>query len=593
LTVLTVGPGRQYATIAGAVAASQSGDTIEVDAGIYTNDFTHIDHSLTLRAVDGMVTMEATISPPDGKAILTEGGAGIDVKIDGFAFTGAVVPDGNGAGIRYEGGSLTITNSHFYGNQDGILGAADPNGVIAISHSEFDHNGIGGDGHTHNIYIGAIDSFTLSDSFIHDANIGHEVKSRAANNTILNNRIFDNNSTSSYAIDLPNGGNATISGNIIEQGPNSQNSNIIAYGEEGSLNAGTTLSVSGNTFVNDEFRGPALWNASGIAVASFTNNAVYGFDGISLVSGQANQSGTILLGARPALDQSAPYSVGTVPPPVMPPPPVAPPLTGVSISPEARSLAGAQGGDGLNGNSALASVGQIGGPTGDSYSYSLAGTDATSFILATTSNKGMLSTGAATVPGAINGRLHALTVTATDLTSGSTSSATLLDVVIGAKSNDTISGSTLSGALRLDTPTFIYGLGGNDRIDGTGMSGPLWFIGGAGGDKMTGGSGVNAYLYGTASESTSSNMDIIANFHASVDKIDLRGLGLALNYVGQLTGLASKTGLAAHSVGWQTSGGNTFIYANTSGKGEGLVSANMKIELQGVVTLSGADIVHL
>ena len=73
------------------------------------------------------------------------------MEIDGFAFTGATVPDGNGAGIRYEGGSLTVTNSHFYGNQNGILGAADPAGVIAISTSEFDHNGVGGDGHTHNI----------------------------------------------------------------------------------------------------------------------------------------------------------------------------------------------------------------------------------------------------------------------------------------------------------------------------------------------------------------------------------------------------------------------------------------------------------
>jgi hypothetical protein len=91
------------------------------------------------------------VPAPDGKAILTEGAPGSDVKIDGFAFTGAVVPDGNGAGIRYEGGSLTITNSHFHGNQNGILGAADPNGTITISQSEFDHNGVDGSGQTHNI----------------------------------------------------------------------------------------------------------------------------------------------------------------------------------------------------------------------------------------------------------------------------------------------------------------------------------------------------------------------------------------------------------------------------------------------------------
>jgi hypothetical protein len=321
MTLLTVGAGQQYVTIAAAVTASHTGDTINVLAGTYRNDFVHIDHSLALQAVGGPVIMMATVPPPDGKAILTEGGAGIDVKIDGFVFTGAAVPDANGADIRYEGGTLTITNSHFFGNQNGILGAADPNGAITISHSEFDHNGIDG-GRTHNIYIGDISSFTLSDSFIHDANVGHEVKSRAKNNTIINNRIFDNNSTASYSIDLPNGGNATITGNIIEQGVNSQNSNIIAYGEEGSLHAETALSVTDNTLINDAARGPALWNSSAGTVATFTNNAVHGFGGNALVTGASNQSGTTVLVSRPTLDQSAPYAVATTPTPEPTPTPV-------------------------------------------------------------------------------------------------------------------------------------------------------------------------------------------------------------------------------------------------------------------------------
>ena len=120
------------------------------------------------------------------------------------------------------------------------------------------------------------------------------MKSRAANNTIINNRIFDNDSTSSYSIDLPNGGNATISGNVIEQGVNGQNPNIVAYGEEGNLHPGTSLSITGNTFVADK-PGPALWNASAGTVAEFTNNSVYGFGGTPLVSGAANESGTTVL----------------------------------------------------------------------------------------------------------------------------------------------------------------------------------------------------------------------------------------------------------------------------------------------------------
>src|SRR5205085_2158591 len=112
-----------------------------------------------------------------------------DVTIDHLEFAGAAVSDGNGAGIRYQGGTLTVTNSWFHDNQDGILGGPDPAGVINIDHSEFDHNGEG-DGQSHNLYIGHISSFTFTNSYSHDANVGHELKSRA-NTTIITNSRFD------------------------------------------------------------------------------------------------------------------------------------------------------------------------------------------------------------------------------------------------------------------------------------------------------------------------------------------------------------------------------------------------------------------
>ena len=91
--------------------------------------------------------------------------------------------------------------------------------------------------------------------------MGHEIKSRAENTTITGSRIFDNNGTASYSIDLPNGGNATIQNNVIQQGPNSGNPAIIAYGEEGNLHAGTTVVVANNTIVNGK-SGTAwgVWN---------------------------------------------------------------------------------------------------------------------------------------------------------------------------------------------------------------------------------------------------------------------------------------------------------------------------------------------
>ncbi len=311
MSTLSVGPGQTYATINAAVDASQAGDTIEVQAGAYTNDFLQIDHDLNLVAVGGWVKLVATAQPPDGKAMITESG---NVTISGFDISGVTVPDQNGAGIRYEGGNLTLDNVFIHDNQEGILGAADLSGSITITASEFARNG-DGSGHTHGIYVGSVARFTLTNSYIHDTVVGHEIKSRALDNVITGNRIFDNNSTASYSIDLPNGGNATISGNVIQQGPNTQNPAIIAYGEEGASNGAGTVSIRDNTIINECPGGYLLLNPGGGSVG-FSDNVVFGLTQIP--------SGSTVLAARPVLDLAPIGFLGQQPPP-SPPPPAEPP----------------------------------------------------------------------------------------------------------------------------------------------------------------------------------------------------------------------------------------------------------------------------
>ncbi|HTI78923.1 MAG TPA: right-handed parallel beta-helix repeat-containing protein [Acetobacteraceae bacterium] len=300
MTVLNVAVGQ---SIQAAINAANPGDTIDVAAGVYTDQFLSIDKSLTLQAVDGEVQMVETRSPDDGKAMITEHGD--NVVINGFEISGVTVPDRNGAAIRYEGGNLSLSNDYFHDNQDGILGAADPNGSITIDHSEFSHNG-DGSGSTHNLYIGQIASFTLTNSYIHDAVVGHEVKSRAANNTITGNRIFDNGGSASYSIDLPNGGNAQISNNVIEQGGATQNPFIVAYAEEGvAAGYGNSVALTGNTVVNDDTgSGRGILDANGTTIG-FTNNSVFGLTGGQLSTGPLAQSGTVLLASRPSLDTSS------------------------------------------------------------------------------------------------------------------------------------------------------------------------------------------------------------------------------------------------------------------------------------------------
>jgi hypothetical protein len=296
MSIITVGPTGQFQTIHDAVAAASSGDTIDVAAGTYNNDFLSIQKSLVLQAVDGQVVMTETTQPPNGKAMITEGAAGISVAINGFTISGVSVPDGNGAAVRYEGGNLSLTNDLFTHNQEGLLGNGDdPNGTINVSHSEFSFNG-DGSGFTHNFYAGAIASVSIDASYLHDANVGHEIKSRAANTTVTNSRVFDNNATASYSIDTPNGGNVNISNNVIEQGPNSENNAIFAWGEEGITHSGTET-ISNNTIVNDRAGGFGVLGGP----ATFTNNQLWNLSNL----GNASGGGNVDLASRPSLDTSA------------------------------------------------------------------------------------------------------------------------------------------------------------------------------------------------------------------------------------------------------------------------------------------------
>ena len=287
-----------------------------------------------------------------------------------------------------------------------------------------------------------------------------------------------------------------------------------------------------------------------------------------------------------------------------PPPPSLPPSqpTGVSLSPMTTSIAGAQSASGLTANSPIATVAQVGGTSGDSYSYTLSGSGAGSFALATSNNVASLSAGASGVTGGANGALYSLTLTATDTTDGMSSPASAADVVVGSSGNDTINLAALVGSGLTATPSFVFGLGGSDTIDGTGMTSKLWIVGGAGADVMTGGSGVNDYIYGATSDSSPAASDTITDFHAASDLIDLTGLGNSLSWAGKLpasitTGHGKHAAttnqvLPAHSFGWQTSGGNTFVYVNTGSGSVAVGAANMKIELQSSVSLTSSNFLH-
>jgi hypothetical protein len=177
--------------------------------------------------------------------------SGPNTVVRNVELSGAAVPDHNGAAIRLEGdGDLTLRGSYIHHNEDGILVGGSANTDVVVDGSEFSANGFG-DGQSHHIYISGAHSFTMRYSYSHGVKVGHLLKSRAAVNDIFYNRLSAESSTSSYELDISNGGLTRVVGNVIEQGANTNNSNMLAYAAEGASNPDSQLSVVNNTFVND------------------------------------------------------------------------------------------------------------------------------------------------------------------------------------------------------------------------------------------------------------------------------------------------------------------------------------------------------
>ena len=303
---LHVGPGQRYRMPCQAIAAARPGDVIDIDArgNPYRGDVcAWSTDRLTIVGVHGRAHLEAAGQNSEGKAIWVI--AGSDTTIENIEFSGARVPDQNGAGIRQEGANLLLEHCYFHDNQEGILAADNPASSIVIDSSVFARNGAG-DGYSHNIYINHVRSFTLRYSYSTDARVGHLVKSRALRNYILYDRLTGEQGTDSYELDLPNGGLSYVIGTIIEQGTNTQNPNMLAYGEEGDLNPDSRLYAVNDTFVNDLHHGDAIFVGSQVTDPVFAENDI-STGSTAFVSERGARTPHDCITSRPGFEDPARY----------------------------------------------------------------------------------------------------------------------------------------------------------------------------------------------------------------------------------------------------------------------------------------------
>jgi hypothetical protein len=246
---LEVGAGKPYPQPSAAAAAAHDGDHVVIAAGSYFDCAVWKANNLTIEGAGPDATVITDKTCMDKALFITDGN---NITVRGLTLTRARVPDFNGAGIRAEGGNLTIQNVHFINNQDGLLAADEPGKTITISDSEFIHNGTcERSGCAHGVYVGNLGLLRVERTKFFETRQGHHIKSRANRTEVIGCDIADGaNGTASYDVEIANGGAVLLRDNKIQKGPRSENHTAaVMIGSDGVAQPTPEILVEHNTFL--------------------------------------------------------------------------------------------------------------------------------------------------------------------------------------------------------------------------------------------------------------------------------------------------------------------------------------------------------
>jgi hypothetical protein len=264
-----------YRTVALALASAPDGATVRILPGVYRDGGILRADGVRIEA-EGAYLFDAAWEEKASLVI-----KGDDTVIVGLRCSHIRVPDANGACVRAEGRDLTLRGVHFHDSQTGILSGR-TKGRIVIEDSTFERLGNrGGEaGNAHGIYVGSADELILRRSrVLESVGEGHEVKSRAARTIIEDNVIASLSGVDSRQIDLPNGGDIVIRGNVLEKGPNSSNHQVVGIGMErgrghGRDHARNRAVIEGNTVLIDRRGANEFVSVRNVPEAEMRDNLV-------------------------------------------------------------------------------------------------------------------------------------------------------------------------------------------------------------------------------------------------------------------------------------------------------------------------------
>jgi hypothetical protein len=190
-----------------------------------------------------------------GKGLIVCNGIGNVYTVSNIRLSGARTSDANGAGVRGDQvSSITLQNCNIHDNENGILSLADVHSFIG---NTFADNGNAW-GTAHHIYVSFFSDIvpslvTATGNIFLAAKVGNQFKSRAKKTIFSHNLVAELDGSCSWQMDFSNGGEVLVEKNVIEQGPNAQNRNMVSYAPEGLPADGrvNTLAFNDNVVIND------------------------------------------------------------------------------------------------------------------------------------------------------------------------------------------------------------------------------------------------------------------------------------------------------------------------------------------------------
>lgn len=204
-----VGPDFQYDTPSEVAKQIKEGDTVAIQGGEY-EDCARWPHSVTIRGIDGRPRIGNKVC--GGKAVwITQGD---ETVIENVELYGGSDGGRNGEGIRHEGRHLVVRDSEFHSHRMGILTNHKEEIELEVYNSEF-HDMRSHSGLAHQLYAGQIKRLVVEGSYFHEGDVGHQIKSVAAENEIRYNYLRNRDGAEAALMDLWGCSDSEIIGNVM------------------------------------------------------------------------------------------------------------------------------------------------------------------------------------------------------------------------------------------------------------------------------------------------------------------------------------------------------------------------------------------